>query len=185
MTFVDEKLALLKAECHDILDIGSGPSSVLRIFFAGRNYKSVDIDPHSNADIITDAHTLAPVVDASVDAIVSFNLLEHLHSPQQAADAMHRVLKPNDGRLLLSTPFLHPYHGGNCPDYYRFSKDGLRYLFREFRDVTIVNDGGFFYAMQYFLPAQLDWARPAFRLFDRLLTARRASGHATIIWART
>jgi SAM-dependent methyltransferase len=186
MNFIQQKLSFIRDNSASVLDIGAGSGSALRSFFAGKAYRSSDINPGLGVDIVADAHDLSAVSDASYDAVISFNLLEHLHSPQLAAQAIRRVLKPG-GFLLLSTPFIHPYHGGSCPDYYRFSRDGLKYLYRDFSHVETANDGGFFLAVQYFIPQSLQWAQPIFRplctLLDRLFTARRASGHSTMMWA--
>jgi len=64
---------------------------------------------------------------------------------------MYRVLKP-DGHLILSAPWIYPYHSWPS-DYYRFSKDGLRVLLEEggFKVVDLSPMGGsFLVAVEYF-----------------------------------
>src|SRR5258708_2656885 len=119
---IPEKLEFIKNHCHKILDLGAGADYNLKNIFRSNEYKTLDIEKSSGADFIADAHHL-PLPDNSTDAVLAFSLIEHTHSPHVVAKEIERVLKPG-GYLLLSTPFIHPYHGGRCPDYYRFSKDG-------------------------------------------------------------
>ena len=143
-----KELEFVKKNCTDILEIAG-------VTHGHGSYKTMDINPYSGADIIGDAHAI-PLPDKSQDAVVAFNLIEHLHSPHIFVEEVKRVLRPQ-GRILITAPFIHPYHGGVnrgtfCPDYYRFTKDGLAYLFRDFT-IEITSDGGFFYSMGWFLPS--------------------------------
>ncbi len=185
MNFQTKKFHFIRDHAKIIRNIGSGRDD-FRAFFAGLDYKNVDIDEKVQPDIIADAHDL-PIEDGTVDAVTSFSLIEHTHSPHLVVDEMYRILRPG-GYVLLSVPFIHPYHGGNCPDYYRFTKDGLKYLFRNFSSVEIQSDGGVFFALQFFIPPSLGFTgvvlRPLFRILDMLFTRRRSSAHALAIFAQ-
>ena len=109
-----------------IVDIGSGNSSYNRHF---PNRIAVDIDPARKPDIIGDAHNL-PFRDGEVEAILSTDVCEHLKDPVKAVSEMHRVLKPG-GKVIFTTRFIFPIH--DAPnDFWRFTKYGLRELFKDF-----------------------------------------------------
>ncbi len=148
-----ESLEHIRDECKDIYDLGQ-PGPGMKDFFLHNNYQTIDINENGKPDIIGDVHHL-PLPDNSADAILASSLLEHCHSPHIVVEEMKRVLRPR-GRIFITVPFIHPYHGGlnrgtYCPDYYRFTKDGVMYLFRDF-EIEITSDGGFFTSMSYFLP---------------------------------
>lgn len=63
-----------------------------------------------------------PFADASFDAVICSELLEHVFQPIQVVEEAYRVLRP-DGVLLLCVPFLYrihadPYDYGRYTDYY-------------------------------------------------------------------
>ncbi|MFT6109657.1 MAG: ubiquinone/menaquinone biosynthesis C-methylase UbiE [Planctomycetota bacterium] len=69
-----------------------------------------------------------PVLDGSIDTVLSTEVLEHVPDPRSLVTEMARVLKPG-GHLLLTVPFIQPLH--ELPsDYYRFTPSSLR-LFAE------------------------------------------------------
>ena len=67
--------------------------------------------------------------DASFDAVVCLQVLEHLRQPWKAVSECARVAKPG-GRVILSAPFLFPHHAAPH-DYFRFTHDGLRSMVEE------------------------------------------------------
>ncbi|MFC4250413.1 class I SAM-dependent methyltransferase [Sinimarinibacterium flocculans] len=76
----------------------------------------------ASPDAFADAAAL-PLRDASVDAVVILEVIEHLPSPRQALHEIARVLRPG-GQLLLSVPFLYPIHDAPY-DFQRFTEHGL------------------------------------------------------------
>ncbi len=115
------------------LDIGCANSPYSSFF---PNRVGLDVTKGENVDIVADAHEL-PFPDRTFEQILCTEVLEHLHSPEQAIKEMDRVLKPN-GILLLTTRFIFPIH--DAPnDYYRYTKYGLRHLFRGW-DVLSIED---------------------------------------------
>jgi predicted SAM-dependent methyltransferase len=83
----------------------------------GRDYGTIDYE----SDI-----TRIPVEDASFDAILCTEVLEHVPDPPAALREMSRILRPG-GTLLLTVPLgsgLHqlPYHfyGGLSPNWYHY-----------------------------------------------------------------
>ena len=114
-----------------VLDIGSSTKAYGELF---PNSVGVDIDESKRPDIIGDAHNL-PCGDNEFDVVLCTEVLEHLHSPHIAISEMRRVLKVG-GMLILTTRFIYPIHDGPH-DYFRFTKYGLRYLFRDWEIVEL------------------------------------------------
>jgi len=107
------------------LDLGCGLAFYKKYF---PNRLGFDVKAGPGVDVVGDAHQL-PFEDEKFDNVLCTEVLEHLHSPHIAIAEMKRVLKKG-GRLILSTRFVYPLH--DIPqDYYRFTKYGLRYLFRD------------------------------------------------------
>lgn len=114
-----------------VLDIGSGGSSYSRFF---PNRITVDIDPARKPDVVADAHSL-PFKDGEFEVILSTEMLEHVKDPFQVERELRRVTSTG-GILILSTRFVFPIH--DAPhDYWRFTKYGLRELFREWEIVEL------------------------------------------------
>jgi SAM-dependent methyltransferase len=148
-----EYLETIKNNCNHILNVG-GLKGELSDFFAGKDYKTLNTNPLGKPDIVGSAYDI-PLPDGSLDAVINFNLLEHLETPQLFTEEVKRVLRPG-GYVYSTVLSIHPYHGGMnagtyCPDYYRFTKDGVAFLFKDF-DLEISNDGGFFMACKSFFP---------------------------------
>lgn len=88
-----------------------------------------------------------PFINNSIDAIICLEVLEHVKNPFIAIEEVYRVLKPK-GKLILSIPFLSPYHGKTksidkfshsyCPDFWRFSNQGLELLLEKFSKKNII-----------------------------------------------
>jgi SAM-dependent methyltransferase len=78
-----------------------------------------------------------PFPDASLDGVVLTEVLEHCTDPVGAVRQVRRVLKPG-GLLLVTSPFLWPWHGtADYQDYWRFTDQGWALLLKDFVDVTI------------------------------------------------
>lgn len=109
-------------------------STMRRCFHGAGRYIGVDIHPGEGVDIVADAHRLADVVEpASVDAVFSVSVFEHLVYPWRAVLEINRILKPG-GFLFISTHPSWPAH--DLPwDFWRFPVQGLTHL--------LVEDTGF------------------------------------------
>jgi SAM-dependent methyltransferase len=127
------------------LDIGCANSPYSHYF---PNRVGFDIVPGPGVDVVGDAHSL-PFPDASFEQILCTEVLEHLHTPEQAIAEMHRVLKPG-GIILLTTRFIFPIH--DAPhDYYRYTKYGLRHLFRDWDIMSLEEEVDTFGALAVLL----------------------------------
>jgi len=85
--------------------------------------------------------TRTPLQEESVDCILCTEVLEHLPDPQACVDEIHRLLC-TDGIALVSIPFFYPVHADPY-DFQRFTEDGLRKLFREFKSIEVYRMGGY------------------------------------------
>jgi SAM-dependent methyltransferase len=127
---------LIEALRGRILDVGGGRDAphdaawhpdVRRI--------RIDLSAVHEPELQADAARL-PLSDESFDAVVMFEVLEHLSDPPAAAAEVLRVLRPR-GTFLGSAPFVWPVHG-DPHDYFRFSADGLRIVLHGFSQVQIL-----------------------------------------------
>jgi len=130
------------------LFLGKGPKSIYKFVPAGGlvaevgsgnhrldpNIMNVDVHPWENVDILADAHDL-PFGDGSLDGIVCAWVLEHLRDPVRAVEEFRRTLKA-DGVLYLSTNFIMPHHP-SPHDYYRWTAEGLKELFSDWKIVEL------------------------------------------------
>lgn len=101
----------------------------------------LNLDWITKPNIFADV-TATPLKTASVDCILCTEVLEHLKDPQDCVDEIHRLLR-DDGLVFASTPFFYPVHADPY-DFQRFTEDGLRHLFREFKSVQVFRMGGYF-----------------------------------------
>jgi SAM-dependent methyltransferase len=115
-----------------LLDVGCG-SKPYRRYFRQQEYVGLDIDTKANrqagvADFFYDGVRF-PFQDASFDAVLCNQVLEHVFNPQEFLGEIRRVLKPG-GRLLLTVPFVWDEHEQPY-DCARYTSFGLRHLFEQ------------------------------------------------------
>lgn len=151
-TFFKERMTRLLSEKKSLIDIGGGlrisPEKGNRydkrnawltelIQENGVDYKVLDPVADYRPDIIGDIHHL-PFTDDSEEAIACIAVLEHVTDPFLASKEMRRVLKPG-GMCIVYVPFLYYFHAekGYYGDYWRFTKEGLALMFKEFSSVEI------------------------------------------------
>ena len=107
-------------------------------------FSSLDIDPGKKPTYISDAQEFVKKfkLNEKFDTVVSIGLLEHVENPQKVIDESFLCLKQG-GKSLHWVPFIYRVHA-SYGDYWRFTIDGLKYLFREYENVKIIPSGGFF-----------------------------------------
>ena len=113
-----------------LLDFGCG-AKPYRNLFRVTEYIGVDMEnpghPHltEDVDVFYDGRTL-PFPDASFDALLCSEVIEHVFEPDDTLREIARVLKPG-AMGIFSTPFVWNEH--EMPfDYGRYSAFGLRHL---------------------------------------------------------
>lgn len=146
---------------------------------------NLDICPHSNVEVVGDAHHL-PFADESFDAAIYQAVFAHLRNPFQAASEIIRVLRPG-GLVWCTVPFAHPVC--RAPrDFFRFSPDGLQSIFDGLSVVELQASGGPFRviaryaenAAEALFPGKLGsaalwlvaWSLQPFKYFDDALVKR-------------
>lgn len=145
-SFRDDKLRKILMEKDLIIDIGAGLKAWRnkgdRFYHDNwpslEKVKVMDPVPDYNPDIIGDIHKM-PFNDDSVDAVICHAVLEHVENPLMATEEIYRVLK-RGGYCYIYVPFLYYYHAerGYYKDYWRFSRDALELLFKNFSNAEFM-----------------------------------------------
>lgn len=136
-----------------ILDVGAG-SCPYRTLFSHCEYRTQDFAAlddnqlrhggYGQIDYVCDAKAIS-TADASFDAVLCTEMLEHVPDPVDVVREFARILRPG-GKLMLTAPLgsgihqePHHYYGGFTPYWYH------RFLAQEgFRDVHVEANGGSF-----------------------------------------
>ncbi len=118
----------------------------------GLRYTVTDRTDTYHPDHIEDIHALS-FPDDSIDSIICLAVLEHVEDPKKAAEEIVRVLKKG-GMGLIYVPFIYRYHAhrSDYQDFYRYSKDAIRYLFRDCSVVQMCYVRGLFESLLRFTP---------------------------------
>ena len=124
----------------EVLDVGKS----MRGFFDKIKSKSIitlDVNEFEDyPDIVFDlCDELPENLNRKFDKIICIAILEHVYNPFKAVGNLKKMLKEN-GTIYGYVPYLYKYHAPNdlmFQDYFRFSKDALAYLFRDFKEVEL------------------------------------------------
>ncbi|MEK7173681.1 MAG: methyltransferase domain-containing protein [Patescibacteria group bacterium] len=95
------------------------------------------------------------------DVVIADQIIEHIEgSVEEAVREVHRVLKPG-GIAIITTVFMYPAHWGP-KDLWRFSPDGLQYLFRNFSEIIQCEGWGnrYYHMLAMFHKKIRDWNVP-------------------------
>jgi len=141
---LNEKIKFLADKCTMVLDVGQSTRERIGLFDRSR-IETTDINiEEPPADIIDDICAPSRLQAGRYDGIVCLSVLEHVYDPFAAINEIRQLLKP-DGYLLLHLPFHFRYHAPPdlaFPDCYRFSRDGMAWLLRDFSEVTLYSIRG-------------------------------------------
>jgi len=100
---------------------------------------NVDITDYPEVDIICDAQVF-PFDSDSLDHVVSIGLIEHIRDPDAFVRETYRCVRPGGWSHHL-VPFLYPFHASPF-DYFRYSAEGLKVLFRDWKILNTLNITG-------------------------------------------
>jgi SAM-dependent methyltransferase len=128
------------------LDIGSGDDAIEHglgdhaLSIIKLDYPTTSARYSKKPDIYADVQQL-PIGSGSADAVIFFEVIEHVPNDETALQEIARSLKTS-GLLFLSAPFLYPLHDQPF-DFRRYTSHGLRQLLekRGFEVVEIRQHG--------------------------------------------
>ncbi len=130
-----------------VIDLGCGNRPYEKeIVLRDCEYIGVDWDGtyHNKcADISSDLNKKIEIEDEYADAIVCFQVLEHLHEPMTMLKEANRILRKG-GRMVLSVPFQWGVHEEPY-DYFRYTNYGLVSILEKsgFKNIEVFPFGGF------------------------------------------
>lgn len=116
-----------------VLDFGCGSKPYEALFESATKYIGVDIEVsghnhrNSRVDIYYDGKNL-PFANEQFDAIVSFEVFEHVFDIDETLAELRRVLTPG-GKLLISVPFAWDEHEAPY-DFARYTSFGISHVLR-------------------------------------------------------
>lgn len=162
--FVPERIPIFVSAVggpgRQVLDLGCRSGAVTEHFLGGNEVTGVDVDPSAleraaERGIIpvrANAEDTLPFEDASFDAVVAGELLEHVRDPAAVVDEVRRVLRPG-GTFVGSVPnafrfqsrllFLAGRHPEDDPTHlHMYSPQELRRLLSRFGRVELQFVGG-------------------------------------------
>ena len=161
--FVPERIPLFQAAVgrgKRVLDLGCRSGAFTRHFLDGNEVVGLDVDRAALAKaeslgiqpVQANVEEPLPFEDASFDAVVAGELLEHLQFPDALVREISRVLRPG-GVIVGSVPNAYRLQGrlrfvrGRAPEddpthLHMFSPDDVRGLLAEFEDVRLSFLGG-------------------------------------------
>jgi SAM-dependent methyltransferase len=178
LDFVATRARQLEAGSR-VLDAGAGEAPY-RELFHHCDYTTTDwaksVHPGAGtADVIASLDDL-PLVDASFDAVLCTQVLEHVDQPATVLAELHRVLRPG-GCLWLTVPLTWPLHEEPF-DFFRYTPSGLTALLGRagFVDVEVAPRNGYFATIAQLLriaPDAVGWPDDGYvgvraRLFEDL-----------------
>lgn len=194
--FLDEKIGEMAQQCENVLDFGKS-SRHRYAFFRDGQITTSDINQFDDyPDVIDDICNIKSLEWGAFDGIICLAVLEHVYAPHLAVENLYRLLK-DGGYCLVYVPYLYRYHAPldlQYQDYFRFSRDALVYLFRDFSEMTLYPIRGRFSTLANQLPfwKQVVEKRIGFRInrwLDRVLRpffrqddVTQASGY--FVWAK-
>lgn len=123
-----------------VLDIGCADKHMAARLPGGCSYIGLDYPDtaitmyRTRPDVFADAGRM-PFAEASMQAVILKDVLEHVCGPQRALAEISRVLA-DGGKLMLWMPFIYPIH--DAPhDFQRFTEHGLRAYLAE-HDLRVI-----------------------------------------------
>lgn len=153
-TWLEKELPLISGK---IINIGAGgsltpkklldKSKVTKYITFDQKYYG---DSKNPVDVIGSVEKMPEEWTNHWDVVICVETLECVSNPFRAMEEIHRILK-SKGTLLLTVPFNYRFFGEGTglpkkknpvKDYWRFTRDGLLFLAKDFGKVKIEGFGG-------------------------------------------
>lgn len=104
-------------------------------YFPGANFRTLDLEPDSNARHIQGDLMRPPIGLGHFDLVIANSVLEHVDRPWLAAPHITKMVKPG-GHLFICMPWFYPVHEGpHFGDHWRSTVSGMRILFDELVEI--------------------------------------------------
>jgi len=136
--FRDQILSSINIQ-DDVLDIGKAMRDRHQKIVS-KSLETLDVNDFGTyPDIIADICSDLTSLENKYDKIICIAILEHVYDPFRAVSNLKMMLK-NGGKVFGYVPYLYHYHAPDdlkFQDYFRFSKDALAYLFKDFSEVEL------------------------------------------------
>lgn len=129
-----------------VLNLGALPNdkdkqgSYYKNYFKGKEYYTLDknrnsiLANHFNIDL----HDIDKL-DHKFDLVITMSVLEHVENPFTVCENIKKLVNPG-GYVYISVPFFYPLHKdphGRFTDYWRFTDDTLKMLFKDLKLIWI------------------------------------------------
>ena len=122
-----------------VLDIGMAMRDKFKLINS-EILETLDVNDFGDyPDIICDICSDVSGLEKKYNKIICIAILEHVYDPTAAITNLRKMLK-DEGIIYGYVPYLYQYHAPNdlkFQDYFRFSKDALAYLFKDFQNVEL------------------------------------------------
>ena len=127
-------------EGDTVLDLGKGMREKFNMINCSK-LETLDVNEYDDyPDIICDlCGEINDDLKNRYDKIICLAVLEHVYNPFKAIENITKLLK-DGGKVYGMVPYLYHYHAPDdlkFQDYFRFSKDALSYLFKDFKEVEL------------------------------------------------
>jgi len=134
----------------NVLEIGAGSYSENKTIILEMNgsYKSIDVRPETNPDILGSIYDLEE--EEKYDVVIATDVFEHLPDLKKAIDIVRQTMKEG-GYFFASTPFQKQLHGEEYGDYWRITRQGWKWLCEDFSSVEIPHLGEELFPKAYFV----------------------------------
>jgi SAM-dependent methyltransferase len=123
-----------------VLDVGCGTKPYRVWLRQADRYVGLDVSADGQPDVLVEPGKPWPLEDASFDALISTQVLEHVTDLDNVVREMARVLRPG-ATAVITLPFIYNEHGAPG-DFRRYSVHGATEIFPKHWEIVSVRPLG-------------------------------------------